>query len=95
MKEKFQGPTFEVQEYNFLDMEEEGSSAKFKSSSDLYARYGQDKNGPSEKDMNLYSQVRKICDKEASLVTVKDHAKNTLNLTIATHNRFAKLRLNL
>ena len=43
MKEKFQFQTFQIQEYNFAEVQESGSSDKYKSRSDLYARYGQDK----------------------------------------------------
>ena len=64
MKEKFQGPAFEVQDYNFSDIEEEGSSDEFKSRIDLHARYGRDKNVSTEKYLKLYSKVRKIYDKE-------------------------------
>ena len=45
--------------------------------------------------MNFYSKVRDISDKDISLVIVKDHVKNTLNLAGATENRFLEMRLNL
>ena len=85
MKVKSQGPTFEVQEYNFSEAQE-GSSDNFKSRSDLYVAYGKDKNFSYEKALKLYSKVRKISDKEVSLVTIKYHAKNTLNLAKTTQN---------
>ena len=45
--------------------------------------------------LKLYAYVRKISSKEVSLVTVKDHAKNTLNLAVSTKNRIEEMRLNL
>ena len=36
-----------------------------------------------------------MSSKSVSLVTVKDHAKNNLNLAMDTKNRVAKMRLNL
>ena len=39
--------------------------------------------------------VRKISSKYISLVTIKDHAQNNLNLELATKNRVAEMRLNL
>ena len=36
-----------------------------------------------------------ISNKEVSLVTVKDHARNTLNLAVATINRIVEMRFNL
>ena len=44
---------------------------------------------------NIYTKVRNISDKDISLVTVKDHVKNTLNLTVATQNRVIEMRFNL
>ena len=43
----------------------------------------------------LYSGVRNISNKDISLVTITDHAKNTLNLAVATKNKVAEMRLNL
>ena len=45
--------------------------------------------------MKLYSKVRNISRKEVSLVTIKDHAKNNLNLVEATQNRVVEMRLNM
>ena len=39
--------------------------------------------------------VRKYCSKEVSLVLVRYHKQNTLNLSIAYRNRVAKMRINL
>ena len=43
----------------------------------------------------LYSEVGNISNKEVSLVTIKDHTINTLNLEIATRNIITEMRLNL
>ena len=45
--------------------------------------------------MNLFPKVRDISGKEISLVTIKDHVKNTLNLVVTTHDRVSEIRLNL
>ena len=45
--------------------------------------------------MKLYSEVRNISNKEVSLVTVKNHARKTLNLAVDTRNRNAEMKLNL
>ena len=37
-KEKFKGPSFEIQEYEFLEVHE-ASSDKFRSKTDLYDKY--------------------------------------------------------
>ena len=95
MKDKVQGPDFQIQDYSFAKTQEGGSSDTYKSISDLYSRYGHDKKFSSEKDLNLYSKVRNISDKEVSLVIVKDHVNNTLNLAVATQNRVAEMRLTL
>ena len=61
MKEKSQGPTFEVQEYNFSKAWE-GSSENVKSRSYLYVAYGQYENVSPQKSLKLYSKVRKTND---------------------------------
>ena len=84
MKEKVQVPYFSIQEYSFVKTYEGASSDKYKSISDLYARYGNNKKFSSKKYLKIYSKVRNISDKKVSFFTVKDHAKNTLNLAVAT-----------
>ena len=95
MKEKVQGPNFQIHEYSFAEAQGSGSSDRYKSRNDLYTRYEQDKKFSSEKYLKLFSKVRDISDKEISLITVKNHVKNTLNLAMATQNRVSKMRLNL
>ena len=48
-----------------------------------------------DESLKLYVDVRKMSNKDVSLVTVKDHAQNTLNLIVATQNRVEEMRLNL
>ena len=95
MKEKVQGPVVQVQEYIFAEVHESGSSDRYKSINDLYTRYGQGKKFLQKKTLNPFPKVMDISDKEISLVTVKDHVKNTLNLAVATQDRVSKMRLNL
>ena len=45
--------------------------------------------------LKLYAEVRKISSKYLSLVIIRDHAQNTLNLTVATKNNVAEMRMNL
>ena len=48
-----------------------------------------------DESLKLYVEVRKISSKDVSLVNVRDHTQNTLNLAVATKNRVAEMRLNL
>ena len=48
-----------------------------------------------DESLKLYANVRNISAKYVSLVIVKDHAHNTLNLAVSTKNRVAEMRLNL
>ena len=45
--------------------------------------------------MKLYSEVRNISNKEVSLVIVKYHARNALNIAVATKNSIDEMKLNL
>ena len=93
-KEKVRGTTFEIQEYEFSEVQEV-SSDKFKSRTDLYDQYKKENDISSKKSSILYSKVGNISSKEVSLVTVKDHTRNPLNLVVATMNKIAEMRLNL
>ena len=90
MKEKVQVPIVQVQEYNFAEAHESSSSDRYTSRNDLYTRYGHVKMFSLEKTLNIFPKVRDISYKEISLVTVKDHVKNTLNLVVATQDRVSK-----
>ena len=48
-----------------------------------------------DESLKLYADVRNISSKSVSLVTVKNHAKYTLNLAVAIKNGVAEMRLNL
>ena len=39
--------------------------------------------------------MRKAYGQEVSLVSIRDHKQNTLNLAIASRNRVAEMRINL
>ena len=45
--------------------------------------------------MKLYAEVRKLSNHDTSLVTVRGHAKNTLNLAVTTRNKVVEMRMNL
>ena len=45
--------------------------------------------------LKLFTEVRKSCGQEVSLVSVRYHKNNTLNLAIAFWNRVAEMRINL
>ena len=47
------------------------------------------------KKMMLYDKVRNFFGHDVSLVTVRDQAKDTLNLEVTTGNKVAKLRMSL
>ena len=92
---KFQGPVFQIQEHIFAEVQEASSSDRYKSRNVLYTRYGQDKKSYSKKYLKLFPKVRDISDKKVSLIIVKDHVKNTLNLAVATYDRVLEMRLDL
>ena len=45
--------------------------------------------------LKLYDEVRKLSSQDVSLLTVRDQAKDTLNLVLTTGNKVAELRMNL
>ena len=73
----------------------ETSVDKFKYRAYLYDKYKNDRDKSLDESLKLYANVRKISSKDVSLVTVKDHAKNTLNLALFTKNKVVEMRLNL
>ena len=93
-KKTFQGPIFQIQEYSFAQVHEVGSSDRYKSIKDLYTGYGQDKKSYSKKSLNIFPKVRDISDKKISLITIKGHVKNDLNLVVSTRDRVSEIRLN-
>ena len=91
---KVKGPTFEIQEYTF-DKIHEGATDKYKSKNELLYIYKYVGEKDSDETMKLYDEVRKLSSHDTSLVTVRDHAKNTLNLVVTTWNKVAEMRMNL
>ena len=83
---KIKGPSFEVQQYEFLEVPKT-SIDKFKSKSDLYDKYMDDREISLNEYSKLYPDVMKMLIKQVSLITDKDHAKNTLNLEVSTKKR--------
>ena len=51
--------------------------------------------GYSYLTLKLYDEVRKLSSQHTSLVTVRDHAKNTLNLVATIGNKVVEMRMNL
>ena len=47
-----------------------------------------------DESLKLYAEVRKISSKYVSLVAVRDHGQNTLNLAVAT-KKVTEMRMNL
>ena len=91
---KVKGSTFEVKEYAFSETPE-GSTDKFKTMDELFDKYTDNRDTYLDESLNLYVDVRNISRKYVSLVTVKDHAQNTLNLVVDTKNEVVEMRLNL
>ena len=88
------GPTVEVQEYEFAQTLE-GSTNRYRSKTKLLEKYKENKDITMNESIKLSAEVRKACDHEVSLVFVRDHMHNTLNLAIASRNRVAEMRVNL
>ena len=93
-KENVNNLSFEIQEYEFSEVQEV-SSDKFRSKINLYDKYKKDKDISSKDSFKLYSEVRNISNKDVSLLTIKDHDRDTLNLAVAPKNRIHDMRLNL
>ena len=83
-----------MKQYEFSEVPKT-SVDKFKSRGILYDKYKNDRETSLDEYLKLYVDVRKISSKDVSLVTVKDHAKNTLNLEFSTKNKEYKMILNL
>ena len=87
-KMKVKWPAFEVKEYSFLETLE-GYTDKFKTRAELYDKYRDNRETSLDESLNLYDDIRNISSKYVSLVIVKDHGKNTLNLVVTTKNKVA------
>ena len=93
-KVKIKGPVFEMQQYEFSKVPHT-STYMFKSKAELYDKYKNDRETSLDEYLKLYAYVRNISSKDIYLVTVTDHAKNTLKLPVATKNKIVEMRLNL
>ena len=61
----------------------------------MYDKYRDKRETSLDESLKLYVDVSKITSKDVSLVTIKDHAHNTLNSGVDTKNRVGKMRFNL
>ena len=91
---KVKGPTFKVQEYEF-SQPPEGSTKRYRSNTDIFEKYKENKDITMNESLKLYAEVRKACGQEVSLVSVTDHKHNTLNLAIDSRSKVAKMKINL
>ena len=91
---KVKGLAFEIQEYTF-DNVVEGTAYKYKSITEFLDKYKDVGEKTFDENMKLYDEVRKFSGHDVSLVTIRDQAKDTLNLAVTTGNKVAELRMNL
>ena len=61
----------------------------------MFKKYMNDKEISTNESLKLYDDVRKISIKDVSLVTVRDHDQNNLNLAVVTKNKVVEMRMNL
>ena len=78
--------TFQVKEYAFSETPID-STSQFSSRDELFDKYKDAKEVASDEALKLYVDVRKISSKDVSLVIIRDHTQNTLNMEIATKNK--------
>ena len=74
---EIKGPIFEIKEYAFSETPKD-STSQFKTRVELFDKYREDKEVSTNESLELYGDVKKISSKDVSLVTIRDHAKNTL-----------------
>ena len=91
---KVKGPSFEIKEYVFSDTPK-NSTYQFKTRVELFDKYKYDKDIAKNESLKLYADVRKISSKDVSLVTVRYHTQNTLNLALETKNKVVEMRMSL
>ena len=91
---KVKGPAFEILEYIF-DKTHEGYVGRYKSKTKLLDKYKYVDEKSWDDSLKLYAEVRKLSNHDTSLVTVRDHAKNTLNLAMTTGNKVSEMGMNL
>ena len=61
----------------------------------MLEKYKDTKDINSEETLKLYSEVRKISNRDVSLIFVRDYSQNTLNLALATKNRVTEMNMSL
>ena len=91
---KVKVPAFEIKEYSFSKNHEEYTT-QFKTKVELFDKYRDDKEVSTNESLKLYVDVRKISSKDVALVTVRDHAQNTLNLAVTSKNKVAEMMINM
>ena len=67
----------------------------YKSKTKLLDRYKDVGEKTLNEKLKLNDEVRKLSSQDISLVTIRDQAKNTLNLVVTTENKMAETRMNL
>ena len=85
-------PTFEIQKYTF-DKIPEGATYRYKSKTKLLHRYKDVGEIFFDENLKLYDELRKFPSQDVSLVMVRDHDKNTLNLVVTIGNKVAKIMM--
>ena len=68
---------------------------RYTSKNELLEKNKERKDITINESLKLYVDMRKYYSKKVSLVYVRDHKKNTLNLAIASRNEVAEMRINL
>ena len=91
---KVKEPAFEFGEYDFAETPID-STSQFKNRSELFDKYNDVKEVTLDEALKLYAKFGKIFGKDVSLVTVKDHTQNTLNLVITTKNKVVEMKMSL
>ena len=71
------------------------STSQFKNGYELFDKYKDDKEVALDEALKLYAEVKKMSSKDVSLVTLRDHYKNTLNLSGATTNKVVEMKMSL
>ena len=80
---KIKGLAFEIYEYTF-DKIPEGGPDKYKSKTKLLDIYKDVGEKLFDSKLKLFEEVRKNSNQDVFLVTVRDQAKDTLNLVVTT-----------
>ena len=71
------------------------STNRYRSKTEILEKYKENKDITMNESLKFSAKVRKACCHEVSLVSIRYHKKNTLNLDITYRNRVAKMRINM